>query len=261
MTDYQAMNQEAWDKRVAIHVESRFYDVSGFLAGNSSLTEIETSELGDVSNKTLLHLQCHFGLDSLSLARKGAKVTAVDLSPAAIEKAGELLLKIKVEGNIEASFICAEAIEFLSGNEQQFDLVFTSYGAICWLEDLHSWASGIARSLKPGGVFYMAEFHPFLDISAGLKYFNTGGADVEAEGTYTENCDGVEMEMANWSHPISEVLNALINAGLTIQHFNEFPFSPYDCFEGLTQTGEKRFALIKDGHAMPMVYSVKAIKR
>jgi SAM-dependent methyltransferase len=260
MTDYHAINKKAWDRRVAIHVESRFYDVNGFLQGNSSLTEIETGELGNVSHKSLLHLQCHFGLDSLSLARMGARVTAVDLSPAAIDKANELRDRINSGNNIDASFVCAEVNEYLAVNDQQFDLVYTSFGAICWLPNLSMWAQGIASALKQGGIFYMAEFHPYLDILNGYNYFNTGQAELEVEGTYTENCDGVEMETATWPHPISEVVNALIQAGLTIQHLNEFPYSPYDCFEGLTETENKRFTLIENGHAKPLVYSIKATK-
>ena len=166
MTDYHAINKKAWDKRVAIHVESKFYGVNGFLQGNSSLTEIETVELGNVSHKSLLHLQCHFGLDSLSLARMGARVTAVDLSSAAIDKANELHDKI----------------------------------------------------------------------------------------------NGVEMDTATWTHPISEVVNALIQAGLSIRHLNEFPYSPYNCFEGLTETENNRFTLIENGQAKPLVYSIKATK-
>jgi SAM-dependent methyltransferase len=260
MTDYHAINKKAWDKRVAIHVESKFYDVNGFLQGNSSLTEIETVELGNVSHKSLLHLQCHFGLDSLSLARMGAKVTAVDLSSAAIDKANELHDKINSGNNIDASFVCAEINEYLAVNDQQFDLVYTSFGAICWLPDLSIWAQGIARSLKQGGTFYMVEFHPILDLLSGYNYFNTGQADLETEGTYTENCDGVEMDTATWAHPISEVVNALIQAGLSIQHLNEFPYSPYNCFEGLTETENNRFTLIENGHAKPLVYSIKATK-
>ena len=260
MTSYQEINKKAWDKRVAIHVESKFYDVAGFLRGNSSLTEIETAELGDVDGMSLLHLQCHFGLDTLSLARQGARVTGVDLSSTAIEKANELRASINAQNAIEANFICAEAIEFLSSQKHQYDIVFTSFGAICWLPDLDLWATGIAQSLKQNGRFYMAEFHPFLDLLGGYNYFKNKDADIESEGTYTENCDGIEMETATWSHSISEVINALIQAGLTIQAFNEFPFSPYDCFDGLTQTQKGRFALIENGNAKPLVYSIKAVK-
>lgn len=254
--DYLAINKASWDKRTLLHVESEFYDVKGFVAGKSSLNPIELEALGDVSGKTLLHLQCHFGLDTLSWARLEAKVTGVDLSSNAIEQAKMLAHKIGVDGQ----FICSDLYDFANTSEQEFDLVFTSYGAICWLPDLTKWAELIFNNLKPGGTFYMAEFHPFYDVLSGYPYFYQTEPDVEQEGTYTENDDGELSTVVTWAHPISEVLNTLLKAGLTITQFNEYPFSPYNCFSDMEQREPGKFYLQHQQRDIPLVYSIKATK-
>src|SRR5512139_2419139 len=157
MNEYQQANLALWNEWAEINVKSREYDVAGFLAGKSSLKSIELEELGEVAGKTLLHLQCHFGLDTLSWARRGAAVTGVDFS----DKAVGLAQALAREAGLEARFICSDLYalpEVLSG---QFDIVYTSYGVLCWLRDLEQWAELIAHFLKPGGVFYIADFHPF----------------------------------------------------------------------------------------------------
>ncbi|MGY0216604.1 class I SAM-dependent methyltransferase [Endozoicomonadaceae bacterium StTr2] len=254
--DYKTINQAAWDKRTRVHVTSRFYDVEGFLAGNSTLTEIETAELKDIAGKSLLHLQCHFGLDTLSWARLDAKVTGVDLSPAAIKQANQL----KDKAELNAEFICADVYDFGANNTTQYDIVFTSFGAICWLPDINLWAETVASALKPGGQFYMAEFHPIYDLVAGYDYFHRDQADVDEEGTYTENCNGETSTLMTWGHPLSDVINALIQAGIMIEQLNEFPFSPYNCFENMEQREPGRFYLQHQGKDMPLIYSIKGTK-
>lgn len=254
--DYIKVNQDSWDKRAKIHISSEFYDVEGFISGASSLTEIELSELGNVGGKKLLHLQCHFGLDTLSWAREGAIVTGVDLSPVAIEKADEIRDRVKVQGN----FICSDVYEFGKSTQAEYDIVFTSYGAICWLPYLDQWAQVIANNLKPNGVFYMADFHPIHDFVLGYSYFHSATPDIEEEGTYTENCDGEKSTFITWAHPISGILNSLINAGIKIDHFNEYPFSPHNCFEGLDEREKGRFYLTKSGNDVPLVYTIRGTK-
>ncbi len=254
--DYIKTNQDSWDKRTIIHISSEFYNVEGFISGSSSLTEIELSELGNVKGKKLLHLQCHFGLDTLSWAREGAVVTGVDLSPVAIEKANEIKDKIEVQAN----FICSDIYEFGKSVQPEYDIVFTSYGTICWLPYLDKWAQTIANSLKPNGIFYMADFHPVHDFVMGYSYFHSATPDIEEEGTYTENCDGKKSTLITWAHPISEILNSLIKAGIKIDHFNEYPFSPYNCFDGLEEREKDKFYLTKSGNYVPLVYTIKGSK-
>jgi len=253
---YFKINQKSWNQRVETHFNSEFYDVPGFLSGHSSLNEIELNALPDVNGLSMLHLQCHFGLDSLSWARLGADVTAVDISDEAIKKANEL----KIQTKLKTEFVAKDVYGFGESCQQQFDLVYTSYGAICWLPDLDRWAKVICRSLRPGGTFYMAEFHPIIDLIAGYEYFHQQQPDISFEDTYTENCDGRQHEFAVWSHPMGDVITALVNAGLIIQSVEEFDYSPYNCFNGMQEKQAGRFYLEHKGHHVPMVYAIKAQK-
>lgn len=255
-TQYFEINRAAWDQRAKTHFESKFYDVEGFLSGSTSLREIELAELGNVAGKSMLHLQCHFGLDTLSWVRKGAICTGVDISPVAIQKARELARQTQ----LKADFVCSNIYDFRRECSEPYDIVFTSYGTICWLPDLKRWAQIIAANLKVGGTFYIAEFHPIHDLLAGYSYFSHQEPDVEEEGTYTENDPGVKTKLATWAHPISSVINALVSVGIQIERISEFPFSPYNCFEGLNEREPGRFYFEHKGNDIPMVYSLTGRK-
>ena len=178
-----AANKASWNKRTAIHRNSAFYDLDSFKKGKSSLNNIEREALGNVKNKKLLHLQCHFGMDSMSWAREGADVTGVDISDEAIKLAREINDQLQ----LDTEFICSNIYELADSNNEaiaslkpaSFDIIFTSYGTIGWLPDLDKWAEIIALYLKPGGVFYIVDFHPVLwmmdDEFQHIKYdyFNT----------------------------------------------------------------------------------------
>ncbi|MCG2767215.1 MAG: class I SAM-dependent methyltransferase, partial [Anaerolineae bacterium] len=160
MTNYLETNRELWNGWAKLHIESAYYDVEGFKAGGESLHPLEIEEVGDVSGKTLLHLQCHFGQNTLSWARRGARVTGVDFSDDAIA----LACSLSRELDIEAEFIRSDIYDLPEVLDRQFDIVFTSYGVLCWLPDLTRWAEIVARYLSPGGTFYIAEFHPLLTM-------------------------------------------------------------------------------------------------
>lgn len=158
-SNYISANKTAWNTKTEHHINSEFYDMPGFLNGNNSLKEIELNILGNVKGKSILHLQCHFGQDSLSLARMGAKVTGIDFSDKAIEKARELNSQL----NLDAQFICCDIYDLPNQLNKQFDIVFTSYGTIgCKLPDLDRWAEVVSQFLKPNGQFVMADFHPVV---------------------------------------------------------------------------------------------------
>lgn len=254
--DYFEMNRIGWDRRAKAHIGSAFYDVKGFLAGKTSLREIELRELSDVAGRSLLHLQCHFGLDTLSWARKGAICTGVDLSPVAIEQAKSLAQQT----NLGTRFVCSDIYGFQRGDCNPYDIVFTSYGAVCWLPDLHRWAEVISSNLAMGGVFYMVEFHPIHDLLAGHSYFTSKKPDVEEEGTYTENSSDAVAEFATWAHPISNVVNALLRHGIQIEALKEFPFCPYNCFDDLEEREPGRYYRSHKGLDIPMVYSLMGRK-
>lgn len=254
--DYLNVNKNAWDKRTKLHVISEFYDVAGFKQGKSSLNPIEREQMGDVEGKTLLHLQCHFGQDTLSWARLGADVTGVDLSTEAINQANTLKLAL----GLKAKFIAMDIDLFGQQNSKKFDLVFTSYGVLCWLPNLSTWAKTIADSLKINGEFHLVEFHPFNDVLCGCSYFPNTEPDKENEGTYTENCDGTKSTTYTWAHSLSEVVSALVAVGLNIESFKEYPYSPYNCFDGLEYVSGRGFQMLYKGQQVPLLYAIKARK-
>ncbi len=159
MDKYLKTNRKNWDERVALHAASRFYNVAGFLRGKSSLLPLELKEVGPVKDRRLLHLQCHFGLDTLSWARRGASVTGADFSPKAIESARAL----SDRAGVPADFVLSDVYS-LGRALGKFDIVYASYGALCWIGDLKRWFRTAARFLKPGGFLYVADDHPFAGV-------------------------------------------------------------------------------------------------
>jgi ubiquinone/menaquinone biosynthesis C-methylase UbiE len=262
MNNYLDINKKLWNERTQHHVDSDFYDVKGFVEGKSSLKEIELGLLGDVKRKSILHLQCHFGQDSLSLARMGAKVTGVDLSDAAIQKAEELNTTL----GTDAEFICCDVYSLKDHLDKKFDIVFTSYGTIGWLPDLDKWADIIQHFLKPGGEFIFVEFHPvvwmFDDNFAHIQYsyFNREPIITQSEGTYTDRNADIDSVEYGWNHPLDEVFMSLMNQGLALKQFNEYDYSPYNCFKNTVKLAEDCYYIEPLGRNIPLVYSLKAIK-
>lgn len=157
--DYVTVNKALWDERVPIHVASDFYDVTGFKGGGQTLRDFELAEVGDVTGLQLVHLQCHFGLDTLSWARRGAHVTGLDFS----EKAIEAARTVADETELQARFVVADVYDAPAVLGETYDIVYTGLGALCWLPDINRWAETVTFLLRPGGFVYLAEFHPFAD--------------------------------------------------------------------------------------------------
>lgn len=262
-SDYKEHNRLSWNTRTDHHVKSDFYDVDGFLNGKSSLNDIELNLLGDLKDKTILHLQCHFGLDSLSLAKLGAHVTGVDLSDNAIAKAKSLAENL----NVEADFICSDIYELPQHLEKKFDVVFASYGTINWLPDLDKWANIISLFLKPGGKFVLVEFHPVVWMFDNNfekiyhSYFNTGHIIESETGTYAEKEASFSTKIVTWNHGISEILNNLIKNGLEIVSFDEYDYSPYNCFNKTIEVEPRKFRIKHFENKLPMLFSIVAIKK
>jgi len=268
VNEFTEANQRHWDEVVPVHVRSDMYAVESFKAGKSKLKPVELEELTGVRGKTLLHLQCHFGLDTLSWAREGALVTGIDFSAPAIDAARA----IAAECNIDARFIVSELYGLPDVLDEQFDVVFTSYGALCWLPDIPRWARVAARFLKPGGTFYMVEFHAMAGVFdetptvTGLDvrypYFLTPEPlRFDDDGTYADRAANLQHRTTySWPHPTSEVVTALIDAGLRIDFFHEFPFTTEPWFPFMEQTGPQTYRLTKHDGCVPLLYSVRATK-
>ena len=261
-TNYLDKNKDSWNRRTEYHLTSEFYDVKGFLEGKSSLKSIETELLGNIQGKSVLHLQCHFGQDTLSLARLGAEVTGVDLSDKAIENAVILANKT----GLPATFICCDLYSLPQHLEAQFDIVFTSYGTIGWLPDLDKWAGIVSRYLKPGGKFVFVEFHPVVWMfddnfeKVAYNYFNTGPILETESGTYADRNAPINQEYVCWNHPSSEVLTALLKSGLTLESFQEFDYSPYNCFRETVEFEPGKFRIKHLENRIPMVFALKVTK-
>jgi SAM-dependent methyltransferase len=262
MNDYLEINRKLWDKRTSIHLESDFYDMPSFMKGKSSLKTIEMDLLGDISGKEVLHLQCHFGQDSISLARMGASVTGADLSEASILKAKELASELKAD----ARFICCDLYRLPELLDKKFDLVFTSYGTIGWLPDLDRWASVITHFLKPGGQLLFVEFHPFVWMydadfkKIEYRYFKSDPIIETEISTYADQQSDVGLKSVGWNHGISEVIEALLGHGLQIAALHEYDYSPYNCFKGMLEYEAGRFRIPHLGDKVPMVYAISAKK-
>ena len=257
-------NLTKWNAVVPVHARSKMYDVAGFKAGRISLHELELAEVGDVRGKSLLHLQCHFGLDTMSWARLGAEVTGLDFSDEAIKLARSL----SDESKIPARFICADIYDVPSAVDQQFNIVFTSYGAITWLPDMPRWGQIIARSLKPGVFFYIADQHPFASIfdnrddsshlAIQYPYFHreiitTSGGQDYADPSYKNEHDNAE-----WIHTVDSILSALVEAGLQIEFFHEHSACPWQMFPFCERAGPGLWHI--RGDLIPLIFSLAARK-
>lgn len=262
MEDYIKINRETWNKKVPVHVDSEFYSNNEFIEGKSSLNKIELDLLGDVTGKSILHLQCHFGQDSLSLSRMGAEVVGVDFSDKAIDVARDLANNI----DSSAKFICSDIYDLPNHLDEKFDIVFTSYGTVGWLPDINKWAGVVAQFLKPGGKFVFAEFHPVIWMfddnfeKIAYTYFQKEDIIEHFDGTYADQSAPIQQKTITWNHGLSEVLTSLLDRGLTINSFNEFDYSPYDCFNGTIESEPGKFRIKQHGEKLPMVYSLMATK-
>jgi len=261
--DYLEKNKKSWNQRTLVHVDSDFYDNNAFIKGKSSLNSIELDLFGDVSGKKILHLQCHFGQDSISLSRLGAEVTGIDLSDEAIKTAKELAQKT----GQSTRFICSDVYDLPNHLEDEFDIVFTSYGTIGWLPDLDKWANVVQHFLKKGGRFVFAEFHPVVWMydddftKVAYRYFSDEPIVETQSGTYADRNADIKIEYVTWNHSLSEVFSSLINAGLTIEQFHEFDYSPYDCFARTKEVESGKFRIKVFDDKIPMVYSLLASKK
>ncbi|MBO6605946.1 class I SAM-dependent methyltransferase [Psychroserpens sp.] len=256
------VNRQTWNEKVKVHAESDMYDLKAFKKGKSSLMPYELNAIGDVQGKSLLHLQCHFGQDTLSWSRMGANCVGVDLSDEGIGLAKTLNSELE----LNASFVRCNVLETSTYVNDIFDIVFTSYGVIGWLPDLKPWAQMIAERLKPGGFFYIVEFHPIVWMfdyeqdppTMRYGYMQDEVIYEEYEGTYANTKSKMISKEYGWNHGLSEVINSLIEAGLQIEYLNEYDESPYNVLPDLERT--KSGMYVSKDKLYPLLFEIKAIK-
>ena len=261
--NYLEINRQSWNNKTDAHLKSEFYDLENFIKGKTSLNSIELGLLGDVKGKTILHLQCHFGQDTISLSRLGAEVTGVDFSDKSIENAKQIAKDTKSN----AKFICCDIYDLPNHLDEQFDIVFTSYGTIGWLPDLDKWSKIVSKFLKPNGLFVFVEFHPVVWMfddnfeKIGYNYFNSGAIVESKSGTYADKTAEITLEYVMWNHALSEVINNLIKNGLEINAFEEYDYSPYNCFNKTIEFEPNKYRIEYLGNKIPLVYSIAAKKK
>ena len=273
LDDYLKANLASWDEAVGLHVGSELYDVAGFRAGRSSLSEIELSELGPMihDGTTLLHLQCHFGLDTLSWAREGAVVTGADFSGEAIRTARALADELGLSPR--ATFIQSDIEQLPDALSEQFDVVFTSWGALIWLGDLQHWADVVERFLKPGGTLYVAEFHPYAFLLAddatpdslriGYPYFQYGVPQrFDEPGDYADPTAKTEHNVTyEWLHGFAEILDPLLHRGLRLDFLHEFPYALPGLQFGFLERDEDGMLRVKGHHDdIPLSFTLRMTK-
>jgi SAM-dependent methyltransferase len=266
-----AANERLWDAWTAVHADAAFYDLAGFRKGGVRLRPDEIAALGDVTGLSLLHLQCHFGIDTLSWARLGATVTGVDFSGAAVRLARELAADI---GIADARFIESNVYALPLKLGDEFDIVYTSRGVLGWLPDIRGWARVVARFVKPGGRFYITEVHPLVQVfeNEGVKpgqlrlrypYWEHGDPLVfDVHGSYADpSADVGEQKEHGWDHGLGEIVTALIDAGLRIDALEELPYLDWKV-DWLVESepGSGRYVLPEGPGELPLMFTLRASK-
>jgi len=260
------VNRRLWDENVGVHVPSSEYDLAGFKRGRNTLHELEVEEVGPLRGRSLLHLQCHFGMDTLSWARLGARVTGVDYSPEGIRVARALAEEV----GIDSRFVESNVYDLPKKLRGKFDIVYTAKGVLCWLPDLRRWARVVSRFLKPGGIFYLLETHPIADITYNerdankiefdVPYFDRRPIRWEGDQSYAGTKRLKNKVSYNWCHSVSEVLGSLIEAGLRIESIREFPYTYWKMYPFTRKKRDGWYHLTRDLGMIPLMWSVRARK-
>lgn len=267
---HREANLANWDERVAGHIAPDGYGIESFIEDDRAITNVvrfDRPAVGEIAGKTLLHSQCHIGTDTLSWARLGAKVTGIDFSSAAITAAQDLARRT----NIEATFIETEFYDSPQHISEQFDIVYTSVGAICWLPDIEQWGEIVAGFVKPGGSFYIRDTHPMLqtlddtrtdeEMVVTFDYFFTPDPQMFPEDeSYLGSAKLEHVETYVWSHTIADVINALIGAGLRIERVEELQHLDWEFLSFMEKNNDAYVLPESHRNKMPMQFSIRATK-
>ncbi len=276
MREELELNRAHWDEATELHGRGNVYGIEDFKAGLCRLHRVEVEEVGDVRDKRLLHLQCHFGIDTLSWARRGARVTGADFSPEGIRRAKALA----AETSLPAEFVCSDLYSLRQNFDAPgaFDIVYASYGVLNWLPDLDGWAAVIAHYLKPGGFFYIVESHPaarMFPIDEDMpkaktfrpffSYFHDPAGIRWPAGTDYADASAVHQVASHeWQHTLSDIINALIRKGLAIEFVHEFPYCAWPNVAGSVEierfSSSHGYFAPPDQPPLPLMFSLRARK-
>jgi SAM-dependent methyltransferase len=267
MDHYAEANWRRWNEVVDIHIRSADYRVGEFRQGRDELHPIESAEIGDVVGKRLLHLQCHFGLDTLRLARRGADVTGLDYAPKAIAAAQRLA----AEAGITARFIEGDLYDAPKLVRGRFDIVYVTWGALTWLPDIRRWAEIAAGFVASGGFLYLLEAHPATLILthradgallATDDYFARQPIAADEDVTYTGDPDKLaNTRLYNWVHPLGDIVTAIADAGLALEYLREHDAVAWKMLPLLEEGADRMWRLPAGQPRLPLSFSLKAIQR
>jgi SAM-dependent methyltransferase len=273
MTDYQAVNQASWDERAPAHAVSPDYHVERFLADPAYLSQVvsfDLPRLGDIAGLRGVHLQCHIGTDTISLARLGASMTGLDFSPVALAQARDLAARTGADTTfVEADTYAAPDVL----GRDAFDLVFTGIGALCWLPSVSRWGKVVADLLRPGGRLFIREGHPMLWaiddtrkdelLVVNLPYFERTEPDAwEGGGTYVETDAVFQHNVSySWNHGLGEIVTALLDNGLAVTSLAEHDSVPWEALPGkMERVGDGEWRLADRPWRLPHSYTLQAVK-
>ncbi len=260
-----AQNRASWDERVPIHVASEFYDVEGWLREGRGPRPEEAAAVGDVTGLDLVHLQCHFGLDTLAWARAGARVTGLDFSGPAIEQARVLATRAGLEDR--ATFVCANVYDAVDAlDHRTFDVVYVSLGALNWLPSVDRWASVAAALARPGGRLFLHEVHPLSDALGDAElvlehtYFEEPEPFIDDSGlTYTDGTYPASTERNySWNHSLGEIVTAVVDHGFVLEGLEEHDWTSFARFPWLVREGDQRYVLPPGRPRIPLSFSLRA---
>ncbi len=260
----EAVNRKHWDDVAPVH--GRAYDTGPLLSGGHLLDPVQVEELGDLAGKRLLHLQCHIGTDTLSLARLGAVATGIDFSGESLKVARRL----SEESGLPARFIETPLFDLPAVLDETFDVVYTSIGVLCWVSDIVEWGRIVSRYLEPGGVLYLMESHPFMhvfdDETAGLnvrnRYFSDGRAvEWEAFRDYADPGYTSKHPTLEFQWTLSQIHNSLVDAGMRIQFIHEFDFLQWRALESMEPRGDGMWRLPEPLDRIPLLFSLRAVRQ
>jgi len=263
--EYLAANRANWNDRAGIHLESAFYDVEGWLRDGREPRRREIDALGDVAGLRLVHLQCHFGLDTLAFARAGATVTGLDFSPVAVDSARQLAARAGLADR--STFVCADVYEAAAALEEgAFDIVYVSLGALCWLPDVDRWAAVVGSLLAPGGRLYLHDAHPLAwalsddDLSLAYTYFEESAPFIDdSDKTYTDATRPVEHTRSyEWNHSLGEIVTALVIHGLRITTLTEHDWTVWQRWPWLVEVEPHRWTMPPGVPRIPLTFTLLA---
>lgn len=265
MDDHIAANRANWDERVPIHAASRFYDVEGWLRERPGPRDREIEALGDVSGSDLVHLQCHFGLDTLAFADAGARVTGLDFSAAAIAQARSLAERAGLGDR--ARFVEADVLHAAAAlSPERYDIVYVSLGALCWLPSVRRWAAQVAELLRPGGRLYLHDVHPLAwaladdDVRLEHSYFEESEPYIDdGDVTYTDGDARLTSARSyEWNHSIGEIVTAVLGEGLRVEALVEHDWTVWPRFPWLVETSAGRWEPPPDRPRLPLTFTLLA---